>query len=139
MDEDGPYNWTFHHTFLLVETQLCSCVLSHFSHVQLCATLSTAAHQAPLSRGFSGQEYWSGFLFLLHSFAQGSTVSLRDSRRRSGSFSRFEVEFQTVYINHWHPISFHNDRSDYKHTITSCLMRCEGRLLAGLCCRCLLS
>ena len=38
-------------------------LLSHFSHVQLCATLWTAAHQAPLSKGFSRQEYWSGLPF----------------------------------------------------------------------------
>ena len=37
-----------------------ACVLSPFSHVQLFATLWTAAHQAPLSMGFSRQEYWSG-------------------------------------------------------------------------------
>ena len=30
------------------------------SHVQLSATPWTAAHQAPLSMGFSRQEYWSG-------------------------------------------------------------------------------
>ena len=35
-------------------------MLSHFSHVQLCATPQTAAHQAPPSLGFSRQEYWSG-------------------------------------------------------------------------------
>ena len=35
-------------------------VLSHFSHVQLCATLWTVTYQAPLSMGFSRQEYWSG-------------------------------------------------------------------------------
>ena len=28
--------------------------------VQLCATLWTVAHQAPLSMGFSSQQYWSG-------------------------------------------------------------------------------
>ena len=39
------------------------CVLSHFSHVQLFATLWTVAHQAPLSMGFSWQEYWSGLVF----------------------------------------------------------------------------
>ena len=39
------------------------------SHVQLLATLWTlttlwtVAHQAPLSMGFSRQEYWSGLLF----------------------------------------------------------------------------
>ena len=36
------------------------CVLSHFSHVQLCATLWAVTCQAPLSMGFSRQEYWSG-------------------------------------------------------------------------------
>ena len=36
------------------------CVLSHFSRVLLFVTLWTAAHQAPLSMGFSRQEYWSG-------------------------------------------------------------------------------
>ena len=36
------------------------CVLSLFSPVWLCATLWTVAHQAPLSLGFSRQEYWSG-------------------------------------------------------------------------------
>ena len=34
------------------------------SHVRLCATLWTAAHQARLSMGFSRQEYWSGLPFL---------------------------------------------------------------------------
>ena len=31
-----------------------------FSHVQLFVTLPTAAPHAPLSMGFSRQEYWSG-------------------------------------------------------------------------------
>ena len=35
-------------------------LLSGFSHVRLFATLWTVAHQAPLSMGFSRQEYWSG-------------------------------------------------------------------------------
>ena len=33
------------------------CVLSHFSRVQLFATLWTVARQAPLSMGLSSQEY----------------------------------------------------------------------------------
>ena len=36
------------------------CVLSRFSRVSLFLTPWTAAHQAPLSMGFSRQEYWSG-------------------------------------------------------------------------------
>ena len=35
-------------------------LLSRFSCVGLCAAPETAAHQAPLSLGFSGQEHWSG-------------------------------------------------------------------------------
>ena len=35
-------------------------MLSRFYCVQLCATLWTVACQAPLSMGFSRQEYWSG-------------------------------------------------------------------------------
>ena len=38
-------------------------LLSRFSHVQLCATPQTAAHQAPPSLGFSWQEHWSGLPF----------------------------------------------------------------------------
>ena len=33
------------------------------NHVQLLATPWTVAHQAPLSMGFSRQEYWSGLPF----------------------------------------------------------------------------
>ena len=38
-------------------------LLSCFSRVRLCATPQMAAHQAPLSLGFSSQEYWSGLPF----------------------------------------------------------------------------
>ena len=38
-------------------------MLSHFSHVRLFAMLWTVAHQAPLSIGFSRQEFWSGLPF----------------------------------------------------------------------------
>ena len=40
-----------------------ACMLRCFSHVQLYAMLWTIAHQAPLSMGFSRQEYWSGVSF----------------------------------------------------------------------------
>ena len=41
---------------------LCAWVLSHFSRVLLFVTLWTVACQAPLSMGFSRQEYWNGLL-----------------------------------------------------------------------------
>ena len=40
-------------------TVLLACLLSHFSHFQLWATVWAVAHQAPLPMGFSRQEYWS--------------------------------------------------------------------------------
>ena len=52
---------------VLIRVWACMCfgihallciVLSHFSHVWLCATPWTVAHQAPLSMGFSRQNYW---------------------------------------------------------------------------------
>ena len=39
---------------------VCAHMLSHFSCVQLCATLWTVARQAPLAMGFSRQVNWSG-------------------------------------------------------------------------------
>ena len=49
---------------------VCVCARAHahahtqsFSHVRLFATPWTVARQAPLSVGFSRQEYWSGFPF----------------------------------------------------------------------------
>ena len=42
-----------------IDDSVCA-VLSYFS-VQLFAAPWTVAHQAPLSMGFSRQEYWSGF------------------------------------------------------------------------------
>ena len=37
-----------------------ACMLNRFSCVELFTTLWTVARQAPLSMGFSRQEYWSG-------------------------------------------------------------------------------
>ena len=37
----------------------CACVLNRFCYVQLFATLWILAFQAPLSQGFSRQNYWS--------------------------------------------------------------------------------
>ena len=51
------------HLNLDSETPQIVCVLSCFSHVQLFATLWTVARQAPLSMGFSRQEYWSRLPF----------------------------------------------------------------------------
>ena len=49
----GLHYYTFQGTMLLL------LMLSRFSRARLFATPWTAAHQAPLSMGFSRQEYWS--------------------------------------------------------------------------------
>ena len=41
---------------------LHGCTLSLFSHVRLFVNLWTVVGWAPLSMGFSSQEYWSGLL-----------------------------------------------------------------------------
>ena len=38
-------------------------LLSRFSRVRLCVTPQMAAHQVPLSLGFSRQEHWGGLPF----------------------------------------------------------------------------
>ena len=57
----------FHSCIIRITTpngkQPCT-VLSCFSHVWLCATLWTVAHQAFLSTWLSRQDYWNGLPFL---------------------------------------------------------------------------
>ena len=48
---------------LLILLLLLLLLLSRFSHVRLCATPKTTAHQAPPSLEFSRQEHWSGLPF----------------------------------------------------------------------------
>ena len=48
---------------IYINTQVCECVFCVLSHVQVFATLWTAAHRAPLCMGFPRQEYWSGCHF----------------------------------------------------------------------------
>ena len=45
------------------KVELGNVCVFRLSHVQLFVTPWTVTHQAPLSTGFSRQEYWSGFPF----------------------------------------------------------------------------
>ena len=61
-------SWRFGFISFLSAWQVCLLhllllLLSRFSRVWLCATPETAAHQVPLSLGFSRQEHWSGLPF----------------------------------------------------------------------------
>ena len=56
----------FHVSCVCVCVCVCACACAHtqlFSHVQLIVAPRTVAHQAPLSMGFSRQEYCSGVSF----------------------------------------------------------------------------
>ena len=53
---------TYHKVTVIKTVQFCHLLLCS-GRVWLFATPWTVAHQAPLSMGFSRQEYWSGLLF----------------------------------------------------------------------------
>ena len=58
--QPSPEWWLLHvYISLLLLLRLINC----FSHVWLCVTPQTAAHQGPPPLGFSRQEHWSGLPF----------------------------------------------------------------------------
>ena len=69
-------------------------MLSHFSHVRLCVTPWTAAHQVPLSMGFSRQEYWSGCL--LRKQIMREMKMLRPYVMKSDTFSELSRKFHVI-------------------------------------------
>ena len=78
-------------------------LLSHFSHVQLCATPETAAHQAPPSLGFSRQEHWSGLPF--PSLGDLDPGIKPESLALAGGFFTTSTTFK-IKINHIKKLSF---------------------------------
>ena len=65
----------------------CACVLSHCSCVRLFVTLCTVACQAPVSMGFSRQEYW---------------IRLPCSPPGGGVFPTQESNWYLLCLLHWH-------------------------------------
>ena len=53
------YSLGFFCLSITIKLTCAACLLSYFGRVWLFATLWAVAHQDPLSRGFSRQEYWS--------------------------------------------------------------------------------
>ena len=85
------YRYSFlRRTIKIAQAAHCDCVLSCFSRVRLFVTLWTVARQAPLSMGFSRQEYWSG----LHALLQG--IFLPRDRTCVSSISCFAGGFFTT-------------------------------------------
>ena len=82
----------------------CVCVLSRFSHVWL-----FAAHQAPLSTGFSRQEHWSGLPFPSPGALPNPGTepeSLTSPALQADSLPLSHLEAQT------HNISVHQERKE---------------------------
>ena len=64
------------------------------SHVQLFATLWIVAHHAPLSVGFSRQEYWSGVPF-------PPPGDLPDPGMKSGSPASLALQADSLPLELW--------------------------------------
>ena len=76
-------------------------LLSHFSHVRLCATPEMAAHKAPPSLGFSRQEHWSGLPFPSPGDLpdpETEPVSPVSPARANGFFTTEPLELKCFYI-----------------------------------------
>ena len=83
-------------------------LLSHFSRIRLCVTPETAAHQAPLSLGFSRQEHWSGLPFpspMHESEVAQSRTTLSDPMDYSLPGSSVHGIFQARVLE-WNAIAF---------------------------------
>ena len=75
-------------------------VLSHFGCVQVSVILWTVAHQAPLSTGFSRQEYWSGLP--CHPSGDLPDPGIKPgSPVLAGWFSTTSTTWEAHLLNHW--------------------------------------
>ena len=70
------------------------CMLSHFSGVQIFVTPWTIACQAPLSMGFSRQEYWNGLPY-------PPPGHLSDPRIKPVSSVAPELQVNSLLLSHW--------------------------------------
>ena len=82
-------------------------MLSHFSCVQFFAILWSVAHQAPLSMGFSRQEYWRGLSF--PSPRDRPDPGIKPASRMSSALAgRFFITSTTweAHRFYWHVLKF---------------------------------
>ena len=110
----------------------CACVLSRFSCVQLFATLWFVADPAPLSMGFSRQEYWSGLPCpppggLPNTGIEPTSLT---SLASAGWFFTTSATWEAWEVVHHCGFSFHfpDDRWCWAsfHMLTGHLFSCEG-------------
>ena len=84
----------------------CARVLNHFSRVRLFVTPWTVAHQAPLSMGFSRQEYWSGLPCPSPRDLPGPGVEPKSvkSPALAGGFFTTSATWEAAYFKQWEKI-----------------------------------
>ena len=87
----------FSHLLAVVKISLCARVLSRFSHVSLFATPWTLACQAPLSMGFSRQEYWSGLPFPSPGVLPNPRIELRSPALQAESLM-IELQYFILFM-----------------------------------------
>ena len=101
-------------------------MLSRFSHVWFFATLWTVAHQAPLSMGFSRQEYWTGLPFPSPGDLPDPGIEPRSPALQADSLptelqgkplSLFYFIFWNLYLSHIYELlcSFSLKKQNYMH------------------------
>ena len=73
-------------------------MLSCFSYIQLFSTPWTVAHQTPLSKGFSRQEYWNGLPFLFSGDFPDPGIELTFLHWQVGSFFFFFLINRVVTV-----------------------------------------
>ena len=80
------------------------CWAQSLSHVWLFATLQTVACQAPLSKGFFRQQFWSGFSSVLFSSVAQSCPTLCDPMNRSTPGLPVHYQFPEFTQTHVHQV-----------------------------------
>ena len=79
---------------------MCTCTQA-LSHVQLFVTPWTVACQAPLSVGFSRQEYWSGLLFPLPEDLPNPGIELASPALAGRFFTTSSIWETKIYCNNY--------------------------------------
>ena len=110
------------------EVFLAVCVLKHFSCVRLFATPWTVAHQAPLSVGFSRQEYWSGLIAMPSSTGSSQLKDRTHILMSPALAGQFFTASATWEAPSW--LSGLNCRNLFSHSFTG--QKSKIRVWAGL-------
>ena len=103
---------------------MCVCAQS-LSRVRLFETPWTVAHQAPLSMGFSRQEYWNGLPFPPPGILPGSGMELASpmSPALAGSFFTTEPAGK--------PVLFHSTSQTLYNFLAPCMLPLLDHNLCG--------